>query len=78
MRRQLAIFLIPVGSAGSLPARVFAQAQDLSSDTWFGPWFMGSGWSSWSSWWWICPLMMVVMRLVMILACRFMSSSHYD
>ena len=74
MRRQLAIFLILVGSAG-LPARVFAQAQDLSSDTWFGPRFMGGGWSSW---WWICPLMMVVMILVMILACRFMCSSHYD
>lgn len=75
MRRQLAIFLILVGSAGSLPARALAQAQNPSSDTWFGPSFM---WGGWSSWWWICPLMMVVMILVMILACRFMCSSHYD
>lgn len=75
MRRQLAIFLILVGSAGSLPARALAQAQNPSSDTWFGPSFM---WGGWSSWWWICPLMMVVMILVMIFACRFMCSSHYD
>ena len=75
MRRQLAIFLILVGSAGGLPARAFVQAQDPSSDTWFGPWFM---WGGWLSWWWICPLMMVLMILVMVLACRFMCSSHYD
>ena len=75
MRRRLAIFLILVCIAGSLPARAFAQAQNPSSDNWFGPSFM---WGGWSSWWWICRLMMVVMILVMILACRFMCSSHYD
>jgi uncharacterized membrane protein len=75
MRRQLAIFLTLGGSALGLPARAFAQAQNPSSDTWFGPWFM---WGGWSSWWWICPLMVVLMILAMILACRFMCSSHYD
>ena len=75
MRRKLAILLVLLGSAASPPARAFAQAQNPSWDTWFGPWFM---WGGWSSWWWICPLMMVIMMLVMMFACRFMCSSHRD
>jgi uncharacterized membrane protein len=75
MRRKLAILLVLLGSAASPPARAFAQAQNPSWDTWFGPWFM---WGGWSSWWWICPLMMVLMMLVMMFACRFMCSSHRD
>jgi uncharacterized membrane protein len=75
MRRKLAILLVLLGSAASPPARAFAQAQNPSWDTWFGPWFM---WGGWSSWWWICPLMMALMMLVMMFACRFMCSSHRD
>jgi uncharacterized membrane protein len=75
MWRKLAIFLIPVGSAASLAERAYAQAQNPPWDAWFGPWPM---WGGWSSWWWICPLMMVLMMLAMLFACRFMGSWHRD
>jgi uncharacterized membrane protein len=74
MWRKLAIFLV-LGSAASVPARALAQPQNPAPDSWFGPWPM---WGGWPSWWWICPLMMVLMMLVMMFACRFMGSWHRD
>jgi hypothetical protein len=77
MWRRLAIFLILLGSALSAPVQAFAQAQQPSSPPWgFGPWFMWGG--GWSSFWWICPLMMFAMMLAMMFACRFMGSWHRD
>jgi hypothetical protein len=73
MWRKIAISLAPLGGAAMLPAS--AQAQSPSWDTWFGPWSM---WGAWSSWWWICPLMLVLMVLVMMAACRFMCSWQRD
>jgi hypothetical protein len=75
MWRKSAIYLASVGSAAILPKLAFAQAPNPPADTWFGPWLM---WGSWSSWWWICPLMMVLMMLVMMFACRFMCAWHRD
>lgn len=72
---RLVAFLILCGSAFGEPA--LAQTQQPSAppaDYWFGPWFM---WG-WPSFWWVCPLMMVVMMLVMMFACRFMCSWHRD
>ena len=77
MWRKLAILLIPVGSAASLSARAYAQAPNPPWETWFGPWSSPwSTWGGWTSWWWICPLMMVLMMLAMLFACRFMGSWH--
>jgi hypothetical protein len=78
MWRKLSIFLILFGSAISLPVRVFAQTQSPvpTSDYWFGPGFMWVG--GWFSIWWICPLMMVVLMLAMMFACRFMRSWPRD
>jgi hypothetical protein len=59
------------------PVRALAQTQQPPApppDYWYGPGFM---WG-WSSFWWICPLMMVVMMLAMMFACRFMGSWHRD
>lgn len=75
MWRKLAIFLVLVGSAASVPARAFAQPQNPPPDSWFAPWPM---WDGWPSWWWICPLMMVLMMLVMMFVCRSMSTRHRD
>jgi hypothetical protein len=75
MRRKLAVFLSLLGSAASPPAPALAQAQDPFWKAWSGPWFMGVGWPSW---WLICPLMMGLIILVMMFACRFMCSPHRD
>ncbi len=78
MWRKLSIFLFLFGSAISLPVRAFAQTQQPPlppRDYWFGPGFMWGG--DWS-FWWICPLMMVVMMLAMMFAFRFMCSWHRD
>jgi hypothetical protein len=69
MWRKLAVFLALVGSVISLPARAFAQGWGPRAEDWFGPWAMWSG--GWSSWWWICPLMMIAMMAVMMFVCRF-------
>jgi hypothetical protein len=79
MWRKLTSFLILscIMIAHSVPA--IAQTQQPAGpppDYWPGPWFMWSG--GWSSWWWICPLMMIGMMLVMMFACRFMCSWHRD
>ena len=74
--RFLAFFAL-CGGALVAPMRALAQSQQPSAppaDYWFGPWFM---WG-WSSFWWICPLMMVAMMLAMMFACRFMCSWHRD
>ena len=81
MWRKLAILLIPVGGAAILSARAYAQAPNPPWETWFGPWSSPwsspwSMWDGWASWWWICPLMMVLMMLAMLFACRFMGSWH--
>jgi hypothetical protein len=73
------ILLKLLGSAISLPVPAFAQTQQPSAPPWdygFAPWFMGGG--GWFSFWWICPLMMVVMMLALMFACRFMGSWHRD
>jgi uncharacterized membrane protein len=75
MGRKIAILLVLVGGAASAPAQALAQAQNPPADNWPGPWFM---WGAWPSWWWICPLMMVVIMLVMMFACRFMWSRRRD
>ena len=75
MWRKLAVFLILFGNALSPQGPAFGQTQQPSvpqPDYWFGPGFMWGG--GWSSYWWICPLMMVIMMLVMMFACRFMGS----
>jgi len=69
MQRKLATFLMLFGTALSLPAQALAQTANPPWDTWYGPWFMGG----WASWWWMCPLMLVLMLVAMMLACRFMS-----
>ena len=77
MWRKIPIYLIPLDNAISLPVQAFAQTQQPSAppwDYWFGPGFM---WG-WSSFWWICPLMMVVMMLAMMFAGRFMWSRRRD
>ena len=79
MWRKLSVFLILFGSAISAPVRTFAQTQQPSAPPWdygSGPWFMWGG--GWFSFWWICPLMMVVMMLAMMFACRFMFSRRRD
>jgi hypothetical protein len=76
---RLSIFLILLCNAINSPMRAFGQTQQPSipqPDYWFGPGFMWSG--GWSSFWWICPLMMVVMMLAMMFAYRFMCSWHRD
>jgi uncharacterized membrane protein len=76
---KLSIFLMLCGCAIGAPLRAFAQTQQPSAppwDTWSGPWFMGGG--GWFSFWWICPLMMVVMMLAVMFACRFMHSRQRD
>jgi uncharacterized membrane protein len=75
MWRTSSIFPASIGMAAILPKSALAQAQNPPWETWFGPWPM---WGGWSSWWWVCPLMMVVMMLVMMFACRFMGSWHRD
>jgi len=74
MWRKLAVALAPVGSATGLPARALAQGWGPWTED--GSWFMwGGGWS----WWWICPLMMIGMMVVMMFACRFMGCGwHRD
>jgi uncharacterized membrane protein len=67
---MLATFAVALAQV--LPA--MAQEQAPRGSYWPGPWFMGDGWS----FWWICPLMMVAMMLVMMFACRFMCSWHRD
>ena len=58
---------------GGLATAAHAQ-QPQPEWRWPGPWFM-----DWSSFWWICPLMMVGMMLVMMFACRFMGCGwHRD
>jgi hypothetical protein len=78
MWRKLAVFLIPFGNALGAQGPAFGQTQQPSvpqPDYWFGPGFMwGGGWS----YWWICPLMMAIMLLVMMFACRFMGSWRRD
>jgi hypothetical protein len=79
MWRKISIYLILLGNAISLPVRAFAQTQQPSAppwDYWFGPGFMWGG--GWSSFWWICPLMVVVMMLAMMFAYRFMCSRRRD
>ena len=68
MWRKISLFLILLGNAISLPVLAFAQTQQPpvpTPDYWFGPGFMWSGGST--SFWWICPIMMVVMMLAMML-----------
>ena len=77
MWRNLSVFFIMLGSAPIPLGPAFGQAQQPPQpqpDYWFGPGFMWGG--GWSSYWWICPLMMVVMMLGMMFACRFMSSGR--
>jgi hypothetical protein len=65
MWRKLAVFL---ALAIGVSARAFAQSWGPRADDWFGPWFTWTG--GWSSWWWLCPLMMVLMMLAMMFGCR--------
>lgn len=76
---KLLAFLTLCGGALSAPVSALAQTQQPSAppgDYWFGPGFMWGG--GWSSFWWICPLMMVVMMAGMMFACQFMCSWHRD
>ena len=72
---KLSALIILVGDTISYPVRAIAQTQQPPAppDYWFGPGFMWTG--GWS-FWWICPLMMVVMMVIIMFACRFMCSWH--
>ena len=74
MWRMFSVLIILIGAV-NYPVHTVAQTQQPPAppDYWFGPWFMWNG--GWS-FWWICPLMMVVMMLVMMFACRFMYTGH--
>jgi uncharacterized membrane protein len=73
MWRKFATSLVLAGCAAGIPGQALAQVQNPPWDTWFGQWSM---WGGWSSWWWICPLMMALMMLAMMFACRLMCSRH--
>jgi len=74
MWRMFSVLVILIGTVDyPVPAVAQTQQPPAPPDYWFGPWFMWNvGWS----FWWICPLMMVAMMLVMMFACRFMFSRH--
>jgi hypothetical protein len=78
MWRLLAFFILCDAALG-LPAPAMAQTQQPSvppADYGFGPWLMWGG--GWSSFWWICPLIMLAMILAIVFACRFMCAWHRD
>ncbi len=73
MWHRILSFFVTLAIAG-VPLAAAAQTQPAPADYWYGPWFMGG----WMSFWWICPLMMLVVLAVMMFAGRFMCDWHRD